>query len=71
MFFQVGFLGDDLVGNDLEFLDHGGVDPPAQKRYGDEEQNRAHRETPVQADGEGDRRDPGEDVEPHHEFQDP
>ena len=23
---QVGFLGDDLVGDDLEFLDEGGVD---------------------------------------------
>ena len=68
---QVGGFGDDLVGNDLKFLDEGGVDPPAQDGHGDEKENRRRRNPPVRTEGEENRGDPGEGVEPHHEFQDP
>ena len=68
---QVGGFGDDLVGNDLEFLDEGRVDPPSQDRYGDEQEDRRRRKTPVRAEGEEERGETGEGVESHHEFQDP
>ena len=68
---QVRRLGNDLVRNDLKFLDEGWIDPPAEDGHGDEKENRRRRNPPVRTEGEEDRGEPGEGVEPHHQFQDP